>query len=126
MKLDEFISDILITGSKDYLGFIGGKGRNFRKDISLLLSPTKGPGQKTRVVRILAAYIGPKNDRTLGFQPCDNIEADDACAIARLSTETCTVKLLYHQIRIYFRLPILGSMIIVKELLYFVTRLCAS
>jgi hypothetical protein len=29
-----------------------------------------------------------------GFQPCDNIEADDACAIARLSTETCTVKLL--------------------------------
>jgi hypothetical protein len=26
MKLDEFISDILITtGSKDYLGFIGGK-----------------------------------------------------------------------------------------------------
>jgi hypothetical protein len=32
MKLDEFISDILITtGSKDYLGFIGGKGRNFRK-----------------------------------------------------------------------------------------------
>jgi hypothetical protein len=67
MKLDEFISDILITGSKDYLGFIGGKGRNFRKDISLLLSPTKGPGQKTRVVRILAAYIGPKNDRTLGI-----------------------------------------------------------
>jgi hypothetical protein len=34
MKLDEFISDILITtGSKD-LGFIGGKGRNFRKDIA--------------------------------------------------------------------------------------------
>jgi hypothetical protein len=32
----------------------------------------------------LAAYIGPKNDRTLGFQPCDNIEADDACAIARV------------------------------------------
>jgi hypothetical protein len=37
MKLDEFISDILITtGSKDYLGFIGGKGRNSRKKISLL------------------------------------------------------------------------------------------
>jgi hypothetical protein len=56
MKLDEFISDILITtGSKDYLGFIGGKGRNFRK-ISLLLSPTKGPGQKTRVVHFGSLY----------------------------------------------------------------------
>jgi hypothetical protein len=32
MKLDEFISDILITtGSKDYLGFIGGKGRNLKR-----------------------------------------------------------------------------------------------
>jgi 5'-3' exonuclease len=28
-----------------------------------------------------------------GFQPCDNIEADDACNCG-LSTETCTVKLL--------------------------------
>jgi hypothetical protein len=29
---DEFISDILITtGSKDSLGFIGGKGRNCEK-----------------------------------------------------------------------------------------------
>jgi hypothetical protein len=56
MKLDEFISDILITtGSKDYLGFIGGKGRNFRK-ISLLPSPTKGPGQKTRVVHFGSLY----------------------------------------------------------------------
>jgi hypothetical protein len=67
MKLDEFISDILITtGSKDYLGFIGGKGRNFRKDIAIT-KPYKGTGQKNRVVRILAAYIGPKNDRTLGI-----------------------------------------------------------
>jgi hypothetical protein len=41
MKLDEFISDILITtGSKD-LGFIGGKGRNFRKDIAIT-KPYKG------------------------------------------------------------------------------------
>jgi hypothetical protein len=41
MKLDEFISDILITtGSKDYLGFIGGKGRNF-KDIAIT-KPYKG------------------------------------------------------------------------------------
>jgi hypothetical protein len=65
MKLDEFISDILITtGSKDYLGFIGGKGRNFRK-VSLLQALQTRP--ETRVVRILAAYIGPKNDRTLGI-----------------------------------------------------------
>jgi hypothetical protein len=63
MKLDEFISDILITtGSKDYLGFIGGKGRNFRKD-------TKLPRDQARKPEwfVLAAYIGPKNDRTLGI-----------------------------------------------------------
>jgi hypothetical protein len=66
MKLDEFISDILITtGSKDYLGFIGGE--EISEKISLLLSPTKDQARKTRVVRILAAYIGPKNDRTLGI-----------------------------------------------------------
>jgi hypothetical protein len=60
-----------------------------------------------------------------GFQPCDNIEADDACAIARVKYGD-----MYSKITIaspdkdLLRLPILGSMIIVKELLYFVTRLC--
>jgi hypothetical protein len=49
MKLDEFISDILITtGSKDYLGFIGGKGRRFQRKYQPL--HTKGPGQKNQVV----------------------------------------------------------------------------
>jgi hypothetical protein len=46
MKLDEFISDILITtGSKDYLGFIGGKGRNFRKDIYYFPKGTRPENQ---------------------------------------------------------------------------------
>jgi hypothetical protein len=58
MKLDEFISDILITtGSKDYLGFIGGKGRNL---ISLLLSPTKGPGQKNQSGSYFGSLYWPK------------------------------------------------------------------
>jgi hypothetical protein len=66
MKLDEFISDILITtGSKDYLGFIGGKGRNFRKDIAIT-KPYRDQARKPEWF-ILAAYIGPKNDRTLGI-----------------------------------------------------------
>jgi hypothetical protein len=52
MKLDEFISDILITtGSKDYLGFIGGKGRNFR-NIAITKPYTRDQARKTRVVRI--------------------------------------------------------------------------
>jgi hypothetical protein len=93
MKLDEFISDILITtGSKDYLGFMGGKGRISEK-ISLLLSPTKGPGQKTRVVSYLAAYIGPKNDRTLGIStPVTILKPTMPAQLPGLSTETCTVK----------------------------------
>jgi hypothetical protein len=60
MKLDEFISDILITGSKDYFR----RREEISEKISLLLSPTKGPGQKT------SSYFGSlysKNDRTLGI-----------------------------------------------------------
>jgi hypothetical protein len=94
MKLDEFISDILITtGSKDYLGFIGGK-EEISEKISLLLSLQRDQARKTRVVRILAAYIGPKNDRTLGISTCDNIEPTMPAQLPGLSTETCTVKLL--------------------------------
>jgi hypothetical protein len=60
MKLDEFISDILITtGSKDYLGFIGGKGRNFRKDIAIT-KPTKGPGQKNQSGSYFGSLYWPK------------------------------------------------------------------
>jgi hypothetical protein len=53
MKLDEFISDILITTGKDYLGFIGGKGRNFRKDIAIT-KPYKG----TRPENQSGSYFG--------------------------------------------------------------------
>jgi hypothetical protein len=95
MKLDEFISDILITtGSKDYLGFIGGKGRNFRKDIAIT-KPYKGTRpEKPEWFVFWQPILAQRMIEHWGFQPCDNIEADDACAIARLSTETCTVKLL--------------------------------
>jgi hypothetical protein len=60
MKLDEFISDILITtGSKDYLGFIGGK-EEISEKISLLLSPTKGPGQKNQSGSYFGSLYWPK------------------------------------------------------------------
>jgi hypothetical protein len=65
MKLDEFISDILITtGSKDYLGFIGGK-----EEISEKISITK-PYKGTRPENQSGSYFGSlysKNDRTLGI-----------------------------------------------------------
>jgi hypothetical protein len=123
MKLDEFISDILITtGSKDYLGFIGGKGRNFRK-ISLLLSP-RDQARKTEWFVFWQPILAQRMIEHWGFQPCDNIEAD-ACAIARVKYGDMYSKItIASPDGIYFRLPILGSMIIVKELLYFVTRLC--
>jgi hypothetical protein len=90
MKLDEFISDILITtgSKKDYRSW----RKNRKKDIAIT-KPYKGTRPENQSGSFFGAH-SPKNDRTLGFQPCDNIEADDACAIARLSTETCTVKLL--------------------------------
>jgi hypothetical protein len=76
MKLDEFISDILITtGSKDYLGFIGGKGRNFRKDVAIT-RPTKGPGEKPSGL-YFGNLLAQRMIEHWGFQPCDNIETDD-------------------------------------------------
>jgi hypothetical protein len=67
MKLDEFISDILITtGSKDYLGFIGGKGRNFRKDIAIT-KPYKGTRPENQSGSYFGSLYWPKNDRTLGI-----------------------------------------------------------
>jgi 5'-3' exonuclease len=84
IKLDEFISDILITtGSKDYLGFIGGKGRNFRKDIAIT-KPYKGTRpEKPEWFVFWQPILAQRMIDHWGFQPCDNIEADDACAIAR-------------------------------------------
>jgi hypothetical protein len=77
MKLDEFISDILITQRMIKDIFIGGKGRNFRKDIAI----TKPYNQEreNQSGSYFGTYIGPKNDRTLGFQPCDNIADDALC-----------------------------------------------
>lgn len=84
MKLDEFISDILITtGSKEYLGFIGGDGRNFRKDIAVT-KPYKGTRpEKPEWFVYWQPILVSRMIEHWGFQPCDNIEADDACAIAR-------------------------------------------
>jgi hypothetical protein len=82
MKLDEFISDILITtGSKDYLGFIGG--RNFRKDIAIT-KPYKGTRPEKPEWFVFWPILAQRMIEHWGFQPCDNIEADDACAIARV------------------------------------------
>ena len=84
MKLDEFISDILITtGSKEYLGFIGGQGRNFRKDVAIT-KPYKGTRpEKPEWFIFWQPILGQRMIDHWGFQACGNIEADDACAIAR-------------------------------------------
>jgi 5'-3' exonuclease len=84
MKLDEFISDILITtGSKEYLGFIGGQGRNFRKDVAIT-RPYKGTRpEKPEWFLFWQPILGQRMIEHWGFQACGNIEADDACAIAR-------------------------------------------
>jgi hypothetical protein len=124
IKLDEFISDILITtGSKDYLGFIGGKGRNFRKDIAIT-SPTKDQARKPEWFVFWQPILAQRMIEHWGFQPCDNIEADDACAIQTKYGD------MYSKITIaspdkddLFKLLILGSMTTVKELLY-LTKQC--
>lgn len=84
LKLDEFISDILITtGSKEYLGFVGGKGRNFRKDVAVT-KPYKGTRpEKPEWFDFWQPVLVKRMVEHWNFQPCDNIEADDACAIAR-------------------------------------------
>lgn len=84
LKLDEFISDILITtGSKEYLGFVGGMGRNFRKDIAVT-KPYKGTRpEKPEWFVFWQPILVKRMIEHWGFQACDNIEADDACAIAR-------------------------------------------
>lgn len=84
MKLDEFISDILITtGSKEYLGFVGGKGRNFRKDIAVT-KPYKGTRpEKPEWFVYWQPILVTRMIEHWGFQPCGNIEADDACAVAK-------------------------------------------
>jgi hypothetical protein len=75
MKLDEFISDILVT-IKRLLRI--HRRRRCSKSISLLLSPTKGPRRKPEWF-VFWQPIGPKpNDRTPGTQPADNTEIDRA------------------------------------------------
>lgn len=89
MKLDEFISDILITtGSKEYLGFVGGQGRNFRKDIAIT-KEYKGnrTAEKPEWFTFWQPILAERMVTYWNFQPCHNIEADDACAIARKKHE---------------------------------------
>jgi len=85
MKLDEFIGDILITtGSKEYIGFVAGKGRNFRKDVAIT-KEYKGNRaiEKPDWFNFWQPILIERMVSHWGFQECDNIEADDACAIAR-------------------------------------------
>jgi 5'-3' exonuclease len=84
IKLDEFIKDILVTtGARNYLGFIGGKGHNFRKDIAVT-KPYKGQRpEKPEWFEFWQPILAKRMVEFWGFQECHNIEADDACAIAR-------------------------------------------
>jgi 5'-3' exonuclease len=86
LKLDEFISSILkSTWSKNYLGFVGGsEGRNFRKYIAVS-KPYKGNRQKEKPewFDYWKPILMARMINYWGFVSCENIEADDACAIAR-------------------------------------------
>jgi 5'-3' exonuclease len=84
MKLDEFLSDILITtGSKHYQGFFGGPGHNFRKNVATT-KVYKGnrPTEKPDWFTFWSPILKKRMEEHWNFQVCANIEADDACAIA--------------------------------------------
>lgn len=85
IKLDEFITDILIaTGSKHYQGFFGERGgHNFRKTIAVT-KPYKGnrPEEKPEWFTFWSPILLKRMKDHWGFESCLNIEADDACAIA--------------------------------------------
>lgn len=84
IKLDEFIKDILIvTGAKYYLGFFGKAcGRNFRKDVAVT-KPYKGNRneEKPDWFKFWSPVLTRRMEEYWGFQPCCNIEADDAVVI---------------------------------------------
>lgn len=85
IKFDEFIQDILIaTTSKHYQGFFGGRGgHNFRKTVATT-KEYKGnrPDEKPEWFTFWAPILKKRMEEHWGFEPCLNIEADDACAIA--------------------------------------------
>lgn len=84
IKLDEFLKSILkATYSKNYLGFFGGKGSNFRKAIAVT-KPYKGnrSDDKPEWFKFWEPILKKHMEVVWGFQPCHNIEADDAVAIA--------------------------------------------
>lgn len=85
MKLDEFLKDILIaTRGRHYVGFFGSnKGINFRKTLATT-SVYKGnrTDDKPDWFKFWAPIFKKHMETVWGFQGCDNIEADDAAAIA--------------------------------------------
>lgn len=85
IKLDAFIKDILIANyAKEYLGFFGGKGgHNFRKDIAIT-KVYKGnrATEKEDWYEYWEPILKKRMEEYWKFQPCLNIEADDACCIA--------------------------------------------
>lgn len=85
IKLNEFLKDILIaTRGRHYLGFFGGKkGVNFRKAVATT-TVYKGSraGEKPEWFKFWEPILKRHMEEAWGFQPCHNIEADDAVAIA--------------------------------------------
>ena len=85
IKLDAFIKDILIANyAKEYFGFFGGKGgHNFRKDIAIS-KVYKGnrAAEKEDWYDYWEPILKKRMEEHWKFQPCLNIEADDACCIA--------------------------------------------
>ena len=85
MKLDEFITSILeSTKSQNYLGFLGGGGENFRNAIGVT-KEYKGnrKADKPEWFDFWQPVLVDHMVTHWGFHKCGNIEADDACHIAR-------------------------------------------
>jgi 5'-3' exonuclease len=85
IKLDEFLKDILVaTRGRHYVGFFGGnKGVNFRKNLAVT-TKYKGSRDKDKPewFKFWAPIFKKHMETVWKFQPCHNIEADDAAAIA--------------------------------------------
>jgi len=84
IKLDTFIKDILIVNvAKQYLGYFGGKGHNFRKDIAIT-KVYKGnrATEKPEWFDYWEPILKKHMKEVWGFEECLDIEADDACCIA--------------------------------------------
>jgi hypothetical protein len=96
MKLDEFITNILeSTKCRNYFGFLGGGGVNYRNAIAIT-KEYKGnrKAEKPEWFDFWKPVLVDHMVSHWGFHLCGNIEADDACHIARNSYQSAYEKVI--------------------------------